>query len=316
MDAIKVSIITSLYRGEKYLESFLYHLSKLSNPWECEWILVHNDPTETELILLENFKESVSMIETVHLKVGREPLYSSWNRAVAAARGEYITIWNIDDIRRPDSIQQQLAVLEKETDAAIVYGNYKIVNYYGNTTGVDVVVPDFHDKPDDFLRQHYIGPFPLWRKDLHKVIGYFDEQFKLVSDLDFQIRASRVSPLVKVNKELGTYLEGTADNLSSNYQLQDLENTVLQLRYGNFDLIYLTHFFSAILNYKIRSYKWFGNYTSMADIYNYQTQNYWANFPLIFFSLLKLPRHLARKYLKPIVRAYLKNQNSKGALVE
>jgi glycosyltransferase involved in cell wall biosynthesis len=304
MIKVKISIITSLYRGEKYLRQFLQHLSQISNPKDCEIIIIHNDPTVAELDILSQFENPG--LEILHLKVLREPLYSSWNRAISAARGEYLTIWNIDDVRLPSSIQEQANALDTHVDVAIAYGDFVIVNEYGCTDGSNVVAPKYDIKDKSFLRQHHIGPFPMWRKSIHDAVGYFDEQLRLIADLDFQIRVAKCHPLIKVDKQLGYYLEGTSSNLSNNHQLQDLEYTVLYTRYANYDLIFLTYVITACTKFKVFKYKWFGDFHPVNQWFENTKYSHYRNLPLLFISILNFPKHLAKKYLRQVVRKYSK----------
>ncbi len=84
MNTIKISIITSIYRCSEFLEQYLFHVSRITNLAECEVILVHNDPTTEELAILDNCVDKP--IHLVHLRVPREGLYTSWNRAIQVAR--------------------------------------------------------------------------------------------------------------------------------------------------------------------------------------------------------------------------------------
>jgi len=85
------------------------------------------------------------------------------------------------------------------------------------------------------LRRHIIGCFPMWRKEIHQSIGFFDEQFRLVGDFEFQIRVALKYDLVKADSFLGYYLENKNHKLSSNRKLQDKERTVVELRYRIYD---------------------------------------------------------------------------------
>ena len=57
------------------------------------------------------------------IKVPREGLYKSWNRGIKLAKGEYITIWNVDDIRYPESFKEQAQVMDKNIKTMLVYGD-------------------------------------------------------------------------------------------------------------------------------------------------------------------------------------------------
>lgn len=304
MAHIKISIITSLYRGERYLKFFLQHLARITNPSECELILIHNDPSEVEIKILSEFNNPGIAIN--YLQVKRESLYSSWNRAAVVARGEYLTIWNVDDVRLPAAIENQANALDDNREAAVAYGDFVIVREYGSNSGIEIHSPNYAAKDRSFLRQHHIGPFPMWRKEIHKVIGYFDEQFNLIADFDFQVRAAREFKFIKVNENLGYFLEGTSHNLSSNYKQHDYEHTAMHLRYGNLDLIYITYLYEVRKSFRVNKYKWCGEFHPVEKWYRLKESKLLKILPMITVPFLKLPRHVVRKYFREAMRKYFK----------
>ena len=57
------------------------------------------------------------------------------NRCIEFASGDYLCIWNVDDLRTPDSIEVMAKTLDDNPDIEFVYGNYTIVPNFGNTEG-------------------------------------------------------------------------------------------------------------------------------------------------------------------------------------
>ncbi len=292
----RITVITSLFNCRQYLEGYFAAASLIENKEEIEILLIHNSPQPEELEIIDKYLPQLPFIK--HIVIEREGLYATWNRGVKMAQGEYVTTWNVDDIRLPHSLMDQADALDKNPEAVLAYGDFKIVSKYGSTEGYSVNEPQFSKDNYTFQRNHHIGCFPMWRKDIHNKIGYFDEQFRLIADLDFQIKIAKTYSMVKISQQLGYYLEGTASNLSSNFSIQDKELTVLHLRYGNFNLLFLTHLLHAIQHFRIFEYKWFGTYHPLRDWLRDDKLSYVKRFPMIFFSVIKWPRHLAKKYLK------------------
>ncbi len=292
----RITVITSLFNCEQYLPGYFGAAAKITNKDEVEILLIHNSPTQHELAIINGYLPQLPFMK--HVVIEREGLYATWNRGIKMAKGKYITTWNADDIRLPDSLKCQADALDLSDDLALSYGDFKIVNTYGSTEGKSVNEPQFDPNNPTFYRQHHIGCFPMWRKSIHEQIGYFDEQFKLIADLDFQIRVAKKYSMVKVNQQLGYYLEGTAANLSSNFSIQDKEHTVLHLRYGNFNLIFLTHIVSGLKDFEVFKFKWFGGYHPVNQWTVENKLSYISKLPMIVFSIIKWPRHMARKYLK------------------
>ena len=262
MKPVKISVITSLYRCEKFLDQFITHYLDIENLDECELILVHNDPSEYELNIIAKY--DWTYVNLVHLQVPRENLYTSWNRAIKIATGKYIAVWNVDDIRVPGSLLSQCIALD-ESGAAMCYGDFYGTNNYGLYQDRFFQYPQFDDFKRGALRHHVIGCFPMWRKDVHEEIGYFDEQFKLVSDYEFQLRVVANYRLVKAGEVLGYYLEYQNHKLSSNHLLQDTERAVVEFRYRYYDKV-LMHTLPFIFKYKINYYLNFGEWHKASHV--------------------------------------------------
>ncbi|MBC7829699.1 MAG: glycosyltransferase [Chitinophagaceae bacterium] len=293
---VKVSVITSLYKCERFLESFLECVSAMNNLEQCEFILVHNDPSEKELCILEKYKYGA--VNLVHIGVDREGLYCSWNRAIKMARGKYLTIWNVDDIRFEDSICQQVKALDENPTAGIAYGDMYGSSVYGQAGEKLYNFPDWFSHKKEFYRSYLMSCFQMWRRSIHESVGYYDEQFRCVADFDFQVRTALHFPLVKVPKPLGIYLEDQPHKISGD-SAQVLENNMVYLRYGVFEKIQLPLLRRSLANYKKKEFLFFGQWKKNPERspfgYSYILKG-------IFLSLLKAPVY----YGKMIVKNYAK----------
>jgi len=230
----KISVLTSLYNCENFLQGYFQALAKIEGKEQIEVLLLHNAPTENELAIVAEHLPALDFVRHIIIPE-RETLYSTWNRGILLAEGEYITVWNVDDVRFPDSILQQAKALDKNPQAAIAYGDIWLSNQYGvcgtKKTNSPVYNEDTHKK---FLSGYCIACFQMWRKSIHQAIGYYDEQFKCVADFDFQIRAANRFPFIKTNEPLGIYLEDQPHKLSAN-GLHEIESTILYLRHGVYE---------------------------------------------------------------------------------
>ena len=135
----KVSTITPCYNMSKYMKGFLDNLSTQTHK-DLEIVLDHNDPSDAEVKLVEEYNEKYDNI--FHIQVeGVDPIGISMNRCIENASGDYLCIWNVDDLRTPDSIEVMAKALDDNPDVNFVYGNYYIVPSFGSTNGqyVDAV---------------------------------------------------------------------------------------------------------------------------------------------------------------------------------
>ena len=167
----KVSTITPCYNMSKYMKGFLDNLSTQTHK-DLEIVLDHNDPSDEEVKLVEEYNQQYDNI--LHIKVeGVDPIGTSMNRCIEYATGDYLCIWNVDDLRTPDSIEIMAKVLDDNPDIDLVYGNYVIVSKFGDTNGQFVdVEPHIPELKEGMI----LGPFFMFRKSLIEKSGLFDEQ--------------------------------------------------------------------------------------------------------------------------------------------
>jgi GT2 family glycosyltransferase len=235
---MKISTITPCYKGEKYLPLFLQKLPQQTIFDQIEVVLDHNEPTEQEIQMVKEFQKQYPG-RLKHIIVDKvDPIGKSMNRCIKEAQGEYVAIWNIDDLRTPWSLEAQARVLDENQDIGVSHGNFIIVPQFGLTEGRFVDHFEVGTSPNkELTRSMVLGPFFMWRKNLSKTVGYFDEQLVSGADFDLAIRLAIHSKVGMTSKILGYYLdEGKgASTRPENKQL--LERTVIELRYGILDKI-------------------------------------------------------------------------------
>lgn len=226
----KLTVLTSLYRCERYLPEYFSWVAKLQHTEKMEILLLHNAPLKEELDIIEQHLSGLPFVRHIIIDE-REPLYKTWNRGICMAQGTYITNWNVDDIIFSDSLWKEVETLDNNPQAGMTYGDYYNMYEYG-VKGDVVVNADFRESPSLFFEKHQISCFPMWRKAVHAKVGFFDEQFVIVSDFDFQMRVAHSYPLAKTHCKIGMYLHKVPEKLSSNLRKMLAEENALFLRYG------------------------------------------------------------------------------------
>ena len=222
----KVSTITPCYKMGKYLKTFLDELPNQTYFNQLEIVLDHNEPSEEEKQLVRSY----SYNNLNHIVVDKvDPIGVSMNRCINKAKGEYLCIWNVDDLRTPNSIELMAKTLDENPDIDFVYGNYIVVNSFQHNIGNLV---DVSDKEDLLTKGMILGPFFMFRKSIIKKSGIFDEQLVSGADFDLALRLAFNGNGKHIPEILGYYLnEGLGASTKSDSK-QPLERTVIELRYG------------------------------------------------------------------------------------
>ena len=223
----KVSTITPCYNMSKYMKGFLDNLSTQTHK-DLEIVLDHNDPSDEEVKLVEEYNEQYDNI--LHIKVeGVDPIGTSMNRCIEYATGDYLCIWNVDDLRTPDSIEVMAKALDENPDVDFVYGNYVIVPRFGGTEGQYV---DETGREDELTTGMILGPYFMFRKSILEKSGVFDEQLIQGADYDLALRLAFNGKGLHLPVNLGYYLnEGLGQSTKPNSK-QPIERTVIEMRYN------------------------------------------------------------------------------------
>ena len=223
----KVSTITPCYNMSKYMKGFLDNLST-QNHKDLEIVLDHNDPSDEEVKLVEEYNEQYDNI--LHIKVeGVDPIGTSMNRCIEYATGDYLCIWNVDDLRTPDSIEVMAKALDENPDVDFVYGNYVIVPNFGGTEGQYV---DETGREDELTTGMILGPYFMFRKSILEKSGVFDEQLVQGADYDLALRLAFNGKGLHLPINLGYYLNEGLGQSTKPDSKQPIERTVIELRYN------------------------------------------------------------------------------------
>lgn len=248
----KVSTITACYKKGNYLKTFLDELPNQTYFSDLEIVFDHNEPTNEELELLDNFRKNypghIHHIITTPVKL----LGESWNQCLHVSSGEYLTIWNIDDLRTPKSIEIQAQFLDNNPAIDIVAGNFYAVPAFPSTFGKLIDLTKY--PPDALKKCMKLGPFFMFRKKICEKTGCFDEQFRCANDFDFAMRLLHNGKARILNDNLGYFLDEGTGASTRKGSLCPVETTVIQLRYGIYDRIDI-RYLPAALKYNIYNIK-------------------------------------------------------------
>src|ERR1051326_2441100 len=235
----KLSIITPSYKSEKYLQAFFENITTMDGFAAFIIILILNDASQKELEIAKDyyhkFPENIRIVE-----VPRESIAASTNRGFLMAETEYITCADVDDIKTKDCFVRQMATLENNSQADYTYGDFIIVPGQGIYQGLKITTKEFSRSLA--TRSSIVGPNHFFRKKILEKSGLWDEQFKSGSDFDFQVRAAFNCNFKKTHGDVLLYYTRYENSNSASSGLpQQIERTVIQLRYGIYDKINYTY---------------------------------------------------------------------------
>ena len=200
-----VTAIVSTYNSEEFIEGCIEDL-ELQDP-RPEIIVVDSGSEQKENVIVRKLQERYDNIIYIRTSA-RETIYKAWNRAILQSSGEYITNANTDDRRAPDTLAKFASYLMNHPDVGVVYGDSLVTDTPNDGMETANIIgrfywPTFNRK--ELFNNCIVGPQPMWRKELHKKYGLFDESMTVAGDYEFWLRVSDKTRFHHIPEPTGMY---------------------------------------------------------------------------------------------------------------
>ncbi len=261
----KLTIVTTVYKGEKYLPKFLNNLLSIENRSEINFKLMLNKANQDEINIVNSFMDINPGFLEVHYSDEVESIAKSLNKGFSQAKTPLIAYADVDDTKLPDAYVRMMETLGR---AEVTYGDYIVVKNQGEVNGKLVTSPSFN--LSDGLCKPIFGPTHCFRREVLAKAGFWDEQLKSGADFDWQIRASHSC---NVEKTLGPITYYTRDGSISASQTKWYEIDALKicLRYGLYNqLPQFQHRLPEIVEFEATKLLFNGQ--------KHALENYWINY--------------------------------------
>lgn len=184
-----VTCIIIVHDGEEFLdEAITSVVRQTSSDWEL--LVVDDGSTDASPEIARRRAEADGRIRVIsHPDRGNHGMSATRNLGLAESRGELVGFLDADDVWEPTKVADQVHLLGRHPDVAMVYGRTLIWHSWGAAAGEDHfyglgVPPDrVHEPPVLFrhlLRNTYQTPTTcnaLMRRAAVVEVGGFDESF-------------------------------------------------------------------------------------------------------------------------------------------
>ena len=197
----RVSVITPVYNGEKWVNETLSSIAASTYP-NFEMVVVNDGSTDKTLDVLQNFKESFfKNLVIVDKQNGGES--DAVNHGVAASEGSYVMIVNADDPIYPHTISRLVEALEVNPQAVVAYPDWQMIDVTGVVIQT-VETPDYSRFKLVCENNCLPGPGALIRRVA--VEGNLrDTSVKFIPDYEAWLRLSAKGNFIRVPEVLATW---------------------------------------------------------------------------------------------------------------
>lgn len=181
---VKISIITPVYNGEKFIENSIKKLQNQSFQ-NFEHIIIDGASTDKTVEILEKYK---STIRYVSEKDNGQS--SAINKGFRMSTGNIITWLGVDDYFADNDVLNRIIEYFKDQTVSILEGRCKVVYL---ETGREQLVPQPEVTKDSLIRwwnQNSIPPQPsiFFKRELLNKYGLLDETLHYCMDHELWLR--------------------------------------------------------------------------------------------------------------------------------
>lgn len=227
-----LGIFCPLYNGEKFIKRYLDNVVEQTIFNEVNFYILDCASPDGEFRTIEKYLHHDNI---KYKRLDKDPgLYPAWNICVDWVQEKYIGNWNVDDRKTDDSLEVLLKELLEDEDLDLIYGitlTTSVVNDSWQETTSKKAFPFLPHSFENLLRNNSPHCMPIWKKDMHKKHGYFDENYLSASDTDMWLRACKGGAKMKLlEKVIGLYYHNPNGRSTNPETLQQMLDEVKKVR--------------------------------------------------------------------------------------
>ncbi len=188
----KVSVLMSVYNGEKYLCEAID--SVLNQTFEdFEFIIVNDGSVDKTNEILNSYRDRrINLIDNKE----NAGLSKSLNTGLSRARGEYIARMDADDISLPERFKRQIDFLDKNPSIGLLGTSVEFIKMENVAKGI-YRPPLHHDEIKAYLLINNClwHPTIMARRDVMQKVGGYNDSLQAAADYDIMVKIAKISKL-------------------------------------------------------------------------------------------------------------------------
>ena len=182
----KVSVIMSVYNGEKYLREAINGILNQTFT-DFEFIIVNDGSTDNSLKIIQSYDDERIGIINNKKNIG---LTKSLNKALKQARGEYIARQDADDVSLPNRFEEQIRYFEEHPETALLGTSIYKIDENGEIVGKHIVLAK-PSKKDLLKGNQFNHGSTIFKKEIIDKVGGYNELIRYSQDYELWLRIAK-----------------------------------------------------------------------------------------------------------------------------
>ncbi|WP_407397687.1 glycosyltransferase family 2 protein [Anaerovibrio sp.] len=206
-----VSVLLVTRNEQDYIEKALMSLVNQTYPKDqYEIIIIDGESTDDTLKIISHIIEQYKT-ETFDIRIinnSKQILASGWNLGIKAARGDYVVRIDAHAEAAMDFIEKNIETMQRVTDAVCVGGKIITKSLKDGDESVSKVLSSAFGvgnspfRVSDEAGYADTAVYGLYKKDIFKKVGYFNEQFVRNQDIELHSRIKAVGGKFYFNPQI------------------------------------------------------------------------------------------------------------------
>jgi glycosyltransferase involved in cell wall biosynthesis len=231
LDNPKLSVIMSVYNGDKYLREAIESILD-QNFTNFEFIIVNDGSTDNSLGIVQSYDDKRIRILNNEANIG---LTKSLNTALKQAKGKYIARQDADDISLPNRFEEQMKYFDEHLEVALLGTSKYFIDEKGKILRKEIAPSDPHEIL--LASNAFTHGSVMFKKAVVDELGYYNEFLKYSQDYELWLRIAKhykvsnlTQPLYKLrshkeNIRIANFEEG----LLYHFLVQNTNNNTLSV---------------------------------------------------------------------------------------
>ena len=201
MNQPKVSVIMSVYNGERYLREAIDSILNQTFK-DFEFIIVDDGSIDRTLEILKEYAEKDERIRIItnSENIG---LTKSLNKAIKFAKGKYIARMDADDISLPERLEKQIEFMEKNPEVGLLGTAYYETNQEGEIIGRrNFSITNEKLKKVLIKYNPFFHSSVMIKKTILDKVGLYNENIPTAQDYDLWFRIAKNYKLANLSEFL------------------------------------------------------------------------------------------------------------------